>query len=111
MADDPQGGNGTPAGPERDPTSTPDPISNDNGEGRAAGRGGPVCGAKTRAGTPCQARPCPNGRCRVHGGLSLAGVASPSYKHGKRSRYMRDLPRELRAGYRAALQDEELASL
>jgi hypothetical protein len=28
------------------------------------------CGAKTRRGTPCQCRAMPNGRCRLHGGLS-----------------------------------------
>ena len=34
----------------------------------------PICGAKTRRGTPCQARAVPgmggNNRCRMHGGLS-----------------------------------------
>lgn len=29
-----------------------------------------ACGAKTRSGTPCQTRPMPNGRCRMHGGTS-----------------------------------------
>lgn len=29
-----------------------------------------------------------NGRCRMHGGLSLRGLASPRYKHG---RYSKDL--------------------
>lgn len=28
----------------------------------------PRCGAKTRAGTPCQGPAMPNGRCRMHGG-------------------------------------------
>jgi hypothetical protein len=32
-------------------------------------RGG-VCGAKTRAGTPCKCPPMKNGRCRLHGGKS-----------------------------------------
>jgi len=32
---------------------------------------GETCGAKTRAGTPCKRRDVyPNGRCRLHGGLS-----------------------------------------
>ena len=31
------------------------------------------CGAKTRGGTPCRTPPMPNGRCRMHGGTSLAG--------------------------------------
>ena len=31
----------------------------------------PMCGAKTRAGTPCKnTRVYPNGRCKNHGGLS-----------------------------------------
>jgi hypothetical protein len=28
------------------------------------------CGAKTRTGTPCRRPAMPNGRCRLHGGLS-----------------------------------------
>ena len=27
-----------------------------------------LCGARTRKGTPCIARPLPNGRCKFHGG-------------------------------------------
>lgn len=29
-----------------------------------------LCGAKTRAGTPCKNKAMPNGRCRMHGGKS-----------------------------------------
>ena len=43
---------------------------------------GRSCGAKTRAGTPCQRAPMMNGRCSKHGGKSLAGFASPRFKHG-----------------------------
>jgi hypothetical protein len=55
-----------------------------------------LCGAKTRAGTACKrsARQ-PQGRCRLHGGLSLGGVAHPNFKHGRRSKYLSGLP-ELR---------------
>src|SRR3954453_15969165 len=28
------------------------------------------CGARTRSGSPCQSPAMPNGRCRLHGGLS-----------------------------------------
>lgn len=28
------------------------------------------CGARTRVGLPCRCKPLPNGRCRLHGGLS-----------------------------------------
>ncbi len=39
-------------------------------------------GAKTRAGTPCQNWGMRNGRCRMHGGKSYGGMASPRFKHG-----------------------------
>jgi hypothetical protein len=46
-----------------------------------------TCGARTRAGTPCQLAPVVgNRRCRLHGGKSLAGEAHPNYKHGCRSK-------------------------
>ena len=49
------------------------------------------CGAKTRAGIPCKnwgipprgrqpSRTWPSGRCRMHGGKSYSGYASPSLK-------------------------------
>ena len=40
------------------------------------------CGAKTRRGTMCLSPAMANGRCRMHGGLSLAGQESPRYRHG-----------------------------
>ena len=41
------------------------------------------CNAKTRAGTPCRNWSIlPAGRCRMHGGKSFRGVASPQYRHG-----------------------------
>jgi hypothetical protein len=50
---------------------------------------GKLCGAKTRAGTPCKRRArWPHGRCRLHGGLSLCGIAHPNFKHGHRSKYL-----------------------
>ena len=53
----------------------------------------PRCGAKTRAGTPCQGPAMANGRCRMHGGPST-GPKTPegrerirraAWKHGRRS--------------------------
>lgn len=49
-----------------------------------------LCGAKTRAGTPCKTKPMKNGRCRMHGGSSTgpktpegkAKISSNSRKHG-----------------------------
>lgn len=36
-----------------------------------------LCGAKTRSGKPCKARPMGNGRCRMHGGKST-GAGDPA---------------------------------
>ena len=45
------------------------------------------CGAKTRAGGRCKNAPIGStGRCRMHGGKSLSGIAHPNYKHGKYSK-------------------------
>src|ERR1035437_122809 len=30
----------------------------------------------------------PNGRCRLHGGKSLGGIASPRFKHGRYSKHV-----------------------
>jgi len=53
----------------------------------------PLCGAKTRAGTPCR-RPAGwgtdhvgEGRCKLHGGRSLRGFLHPRYKHGRYAQY------------------------
>jgi hypothetical protein len=48
--------------------------------------GSATCNAKTRAGGLCQNAPMANGRCRMHGGKSLRGIASPRYKHGRYSK-------------------------
>lgn len=45
------------------------------------------CNAKTRAGTPCKNWGMRNGRCRMHGGKSYGGYASPRLKHGWYSTY------------------------
>lgn len=66
------------------------------------------CGAKTRSGEPCRTRPMPNGRCRLHGGKSLAGVASKTWRHG---RYSRALPSDLLARYRETAADPDLLGL
>jgi hypothetical protein len=38
-------------------------------------------------------------------------VAHPKFKDGQRSKYLKDLPREMRGAYKAALADPALASL
>lgn len=67
-----------------------------------------ICGAKTRSGTPCQKSPMTNGRCRLHGGLSLAGAASPTFRTGRYSKY---LPTRLAARFQEAQADPELLGL
>lgn len=48
-----------------------------------------VCGAKKRDGNPCGESPMPNGRCRMHGGMSVKGGAGHhTFKHGKYSKYL-----------------------
>jgi hypothetical protein len=45
----------------------------------------PRCGAKTRAGSPCLCPAMPNGKCRIHGGLSPGaprGTANGNYRDG-----------------------------
>lgn len=46
-----------------------------------------------------------NGRCKYHGGMSVSGVAHPSFKHG---RMARSLPSRLVERYEEALQDDKL---
>ena len=51
-------------------------------------------------------------KCYKHGGTTPGGMASPHYKHGKRSRYLKDITcPKIAAGYKAALLDPELHSL
>jgi hypothetical protein len=49
-----------------------------------------------------------NGRCRMHGGKSLAGPANPAWKHG---RHWQVLPLQLRERFERALGDPELLSM
>lgn len=67
-----------------------------------------LCGAKTRAGTPCRGFAMPNGRCRNHGGLTPSGIASPHFRHG---RYSKDFPARLAARYEDAITDPDLLRL
>ncbi len=47
----------------------------------------PRCGAHARTtGKPCRKAAMANGRCRNHGGKSLSGKGSPSFKHGCRTK-------------------------
>ena len=66
------------------------------------------CGAKTRSGGRCRAPAMPNGRCRIHGGKSLAGPAAANFKTGRYSKY---LPAHLKDRYEAATSDPDLLVL
>jgi uncharacterized protein YjcR len=54
-------------------------------------RQSPRCGAKTRAGTPCQA-PAVNGkrRCRMHGGAAGSGAPAGNQNALRHGMYSRD---------------------
>ena len=40
----------------------------------------PRCGARTRRGSPCRSLAMPNGRCRLHGGLSPGAPSFGAYR-------------------------------
>jgi hypothetical protein len=67
-----------------------------------------LCGAKTRSGKACQGKAMENGRCWYHGGNTPGGIASPSFKHGKYSKY---LPSNLASNYETALSNPDLISV
>ena len=46
----------------------------------------PQCGARTRSESPCRSPAMPNGRCRLHGGLS-PGAPKVNKSALKRGRY------------------------
>jgi hypothetical protein len=69
------------------------------GTGQINSHGRAICGAKTKNSEdrhPCRATALgPNGRCMVHGGTRKVGPAHPNYKHGRQSKLMSALPRNL----------------
>lgn len=67
------------------------------------------CTARNRRGEQCQ-HTAINGtsKCRFHGGASLVGIASPTFKTGRHSK---DLPTRLAARYTEALADPQLLEL
>ncbi len=67
------------------------------------------CGARTRNGEPCKGAAMANGRCRLHGGKTPCGPASPHFKHGRYSKLLRDL--RLAERFQAILADGELGEL
>jgi hypothetical protein len=92
----------------QDPES-PYRVGQKNEEGRV------ICGAKLQHSeddgqTICQKSPLKNGsgRCRIHGGKSLSGMAHPNYETGRHSRY---LPAQLLPTYNEGLNDPKLREL
>lgn len=68
-----------------------------------------LCGAKNRDGSQCKNPPVTGSkRCRMHGGKSLRGIASPTFKTGK---YSKDMPTRLAARYEQNLADPMLVEL
>ncbi len=93
----------------------PNPMTAD-GPAKPAGK--KTCGAKLRKkpGKRCKVTTglMPNGRCRLHGGKTPAGPASPNWKHGQRARahrWMASLPDSIGKRFDVALVDPQLADL
>jgi hypothetical protein len=57
---------------------------------------------------PCKKKPMANGRCKFHGGGSLAGPAHPNYRTGRHSTY---LPKKLGERYAEGLSNPNLTEL
>lgn len=61
-----------------------------------------ACGAKARGGAYCENSPMPNGRCRLHGGMSTGAPKGNknAWKHGAYSREFKAI-RELEKSARS----------
>ena len=62
------------------------------------------CYAQTRRGEACKSPAMSNGRCRMHGGMSLAGRNSRRYKHGRYTKSAIAQQRQLSALLKSAKQ-------
>ena len=78
----------------------------------------PLCGARTRAGTPCRGASVRggSGRCRMHGGnahLTHSGPANANWRGGtsRSSRRRYKVPAALVSGYRRSLNDAQIGEL
>ncbi len=67
-----------------------------------------LCGAKTRAGRKCKGLAMRNGRCRMHGGATPGGLASPHFIHG---RYSKFFPGGVAERYETSRADPEMLSV
>ncbi len=66
------------------------------------------CGSPTKKGGLCKNAQMLNGRCRMHGGKHVTGMANASYKHG---RYSKAMPARLLERYHAMQEGSILPSL
>lgn len=67
-----------------------------------------ICGAKKRNGEPCKKYGMPNGRCRLHGGLSIAGL---QHSRTNVATYRgKEIPAKLYSHFQCAKNDPELLS-
>ncbi len=68
------------------------------------------CNAKSKqSGQQCKRHAVVGGtKCNMHGGATLSGIASPTFKHG---RYSKHLPLRLAGRYGEALRDPQLLEL
>jgi hypothetical protein len=68
-----------------------------------------LCGRKKRDGSLCEQPAMANGACKMHGGKSLAGIASPVLT--RQGRYSKHLPVRLKEQFEQAVGDGELLAL
>jgi hypothetical protein len=83
-------------------------MNRDVSERRAQMNDTPSCGAKTRAGSPCRCPAMPNGKCRVHGGLSPGAprrAANGNYRDGYWTREAVEERRFIRSLVKTTLVD------
>jgi len=71
-------------------------------------KGAVACGAKCHDGHSCLGPAMPNGRCRMHRGKAVKGMAHGSLTTGK---YSKDLPTRLAKQYEQARDDPDLTNL
>jgi hypothetical protein len=64
-----------------------------------------------RTGQPCQGLAMSNGKCRVHGGKALRGIAHPGWKGGTSGRWRDSIPISLQESYNRSMTDENILEL
>jgi len=68
----------------------------------------PLCSAHNKDGSLCQNnKAMANGKCRMHGGKALAGIAAPNWIHG---RYSKVLPTRMLERFLASMTGPELVA-